>query len=83
MVRKRVSCKLSKVQERESKQHPDRNRQFEYIQEQEATHQADGQPVIGVDTKKKELVGNFKDPGPPWLLSSPIQPGVWSGPFPP
>ena len=54
------------VKERYSKQHPDRNRQFEYIQEQEATHQADGQPVISVDTKKKELVGNFKNPGQIW-----------------
>lgn len=54
------------VKEREGKQHPDRNRQFEYIREQEVKHQAAGQPVISVDTKKKELVGNFKNPGRIW-----------------
>jgi hypothetical protein len=54
------------VKEQEGKQHPDRNRQFEHIGEQEAKHQAAGQPVISVDTKKKELVGNFKNPGRIW-----------------
>lgn len=56
----------SNVKEQESKQHPDRNRQFEYIREQESKHQAAGQPVISVDTKKKELIGNFKNPGQIW-----------------
>ncbi len=50
----------------EGKQHPDRDQQFEHIQEQRAEHQAEGQPVISVDTKKKELVGNFKNPGQIW-----------------
>jgi hypothetical protein len=49
-----------------STQHPDRDRQFEYIREQQAQHQAAGQPVISSDTKKKELVGNFKNPGQIW-----------------
>ena len=49
-----------------STQHPDRDRQFEYIREQQAKHQAAGQPVISSDTKKKELVGNFKNPGQIW-----------------
>jgi len=50
----------------EGKQHPDRDQQFEHIQEQQTEHQAEGQPVISVDTKKKELVGNFKNPGQIW-----------------
>ena len=50
----------------EGKQHPDRDQQFEHIQDQRAEHQAEGQPVISVDTKKKELVGNFKNPGQIW-----------------
>ncbi len=50
----------------EGKQHPDRDRQFEYIQQQRVKHQAQGQPVISVDTKKKELVGNFKNAGQIW-----------------
>jgi hypothetical protein len=50
----------------EGQQHPDRDQQFEHLQEQRAEHQAKGQPVISVDTKKKELVGNFKNPGQIW-----------------
>lgn len=54
----------------EGKSHPDRDRQFEYIREQRAEHQANGQPAISVDTKKKELVGNFKNPGRIWCQQS-------------
>jgi hypothetical protein len=43
--------------------HPDRNAQFEYVNDQVAAHMADGQPAISVDTKKKELIGNFKNSG--------------------
>jgi Rhodopirellula transposase DDE domain len=43
--------------------HPDRNAQFEYINTQVVAAQAAGDPVISVDTKKKELVGNFRNPG--------------------
>jgi len=50
----------------EGSQHPDRNQQFEHIQEQRQAHQAQEQPTISVDTKKKELVGNFKNPGQIW-----------------
>jgi hypothetical protein len=49
-----------------SKQHPERDQQFQYLHEQRALHQAVGQPTISVDTKKKELVGNFKNPGQIW-----------------
>lgn len=44
-------------------QQPDRNAQFEYIQAQSVAWQAARQPVISVDTKKKELVGDFKNGG--------------------
>jgi hypothetical protein len=50
----------------EGKAHPDRDRQFEHIRKQRAEHQSKGQPVVSVDTKKKELVGNFKNPGQIW-----------------
>jgi hypothetical protein len=43
--------------------HPDRDAQFEHINEEAREHLATGQPVISVDTKKKELVGNFKNGG--------------------
>jgi hypothetical protein len=47
----------------EGSKHPDRNAQFEYINKKVVAAQAKRQPVISVDTKKKELVGNFKNAG--------------------
>jgi hypothetical protein len=46
--------------------HPDRDRQFEYIASQKQAFLNAGTPVISVDTKKKELIGNFKNPGRRW-----------------
>lgn len=51
---------------REGLSHPDRNAQFEYINRQVSAFQRRRQPVISVDTKKKELVGEFKNPGEEW-----------------
>jgi Rhodopirellula transposase DDE domain len=51
---------------REGAMHPDRNAQFEYIGAMVEDFQACNQPVISVDTKKKELVGNFKNGGREW-----------------
>lgn len=51
---------------REGAQHPDRNAQFEYINDQTKRLQKRGQPVVSVDTKKKELLGDFKNPGQEW-----------------
>jgi hypothetical protein len=51
---------------REGTEHPDRDEQFRYINRQVGRLQADGQPVISVDTKKKELVGDFKNTGKQW-----------------
>jgi len=48
---------------KEGQQHPDRNAQFEYINRKVKRFLADRQPVISVDTKKKELVGDFKNGG--------------------
>jgi hypothetical protein len=47
----------------EGSRHPDRNAQFEHINAKVIAAQAAGQPVISVDTKKKELVGNFRNAG--------------------
>ena len=46
---------------------PDRNQQFLYIAEQKDRFAAQGLPVISVDAKKKELIGNFKNPGAKWV----------------
>jgi transposase len=51
---------------KEGKEHPDRNAQFEHINRKVQAFQRRGQPVISVDTKKKELVGNYKNPGQEW-----------------
>lgn len=51
---------------REGSKHPDRNRQFEHISEQVQQFQRRGQPVISVDTKKKENVGPFRNAGVEW-----------------
>ena len=50
----------------EGKQHPDRNAQFHYLNEQARDHRDAGDPVISVDTKKKELVGPFRNGGREW-----------------
>ncbi len=47
----------------EGSKHPDRNAQFEFINSLTESAIRDGQPVISVDTKKKELVGNYKNVG--------------------
>lgn len=51
---------------REGNQHPDRNAQFEHINEQVVTFHRQRQPVISVDTKKKELVGDYRNAGREW-----------------
>jgi transposase len=51
---------------REGTTHPDRDAQFRYLNELVGAQQARDEPVISVDTKKKELVGDFKNPGREW-----------------
>jgi transposase len=48
---------------REGKQHPDRNAQFEHINRRVLARHRRGEPAISVDTKKKEPLGNMKNPG--------------------
>lgn len=50
----------------EGADHPDRDGQFSHINQTATSFLAEGQPAISVDTKKKELVGNFKNPGREW-----------------
>lgn len=51
---------------RDGTSHPDRDAQFRYINDQVLRFQRSDQPAISVDTKKKELVGDFKNPGREW-----------------
>ena len=55
------------VKAREGPQHPDRDAQFRYLNRQVKSFRRTGDPVISVDTKKKELVGAFKNGGRRWL----------------
>jgi hypothetical protein len=50
----------------EGKQHPDRDAQFGYINEQVRRYTRRGEPVLSVDSKKKELVGAYKNEGRTW-----------------
>lgn len=50
----------------EGSSHPDRDAQFEHIYEKVKAFQHEEQPVVSVDTKKKELVGNYKNGGEEW-----------------
>ena len=60
----RLGYRLQSPRKRqEGATHPDRNAQFEHINQTADEHLTAGQPVISVDTKKKELVGNFKNGG--------------------
>jgi len=51
---------------KEGSGHPDRDAQFVYLNDRVCHHQKQGLPVISVDTKKKELIGDFKNPGREW-----------------
>lgn len=58
----------------EGKEHPDRDAQFQHIADTVTTFQTCHQPVISVDAKKKELVGNYKNEGRDWQpKKTPIQ----------
>ena len=50
----------------EGKDHPDRDAQFEHINPKVRSFQRRGQPVVSVDTKKKEIVGNYRNSGREW-----------------
>ena len=52
--------------------HPDRARQFRYIRRVKKVYLAAGHPVISVDTKKKELIGNFKNAGCTWCREADV-----------
>jgi len=54
------------VKRRSGQDHPERDTQFGHIEAQKAVFKAAGQPIISVDTKKKEPIGDFKNPGRVW-----------------
>lgn len=54
------------VKRQAGSQHPDRNTQFEYIEAQKQLFLSQGWPIVSLDAKKKELIGNFKNAGRSW-----------------
>jgi hypothetical protein len=67
----------------EGAQHPDRDAQFGYLNQQALQHLAAGQPVVSVDTKKKELVGNYANGGAEWQpQGAPVEVAVHDFPDP-
>ena len=66
MLRARGSACRPTPRRSRARQHPDRDAQFRYLNDRVREHLAAGHPVISVDTKKKELVGKFKNGGREW-----------------
>jgi Rhodopirellula transposase DDE domain len=67
----------------EGAQHPDRDGQFRYVNKQARSHLAAGQPVVSVDTKKKELGGRYANGGAEWQpAGEPERVGVHDFPDP-
>jgi transposase len=63
---------------KEGGEHPDRDAQFEFINKQSKEFISDNQPVISVDCKKKELIGNYKNSGQEWHpINSPVEVNVY------
>lgn len=66
---------------KEGEEHPDRDDQFRQINETAKSFRASGDPIISVDTKKKERVGEFKNPGQTWeIKGSPKKVNVYDYP---
>jgi hypothetical protein len=67
LLREQLGFRLqANAKVKEGKQHPDRDAQFRYINEQVRRHQRAGQPVVSIDAKKKELLGEYKAVGQEW-----------------
>src|SRR5437763_637243 len=60
------SLKANLKKNESGQDHPDRDQQFNYIAEQKSAFKAAGLPIISVDAKKKELIGDFKNAGQTW-----------------
>lgn len=60
------------VKRQAGSQHPDRNTQFEYIEAQKQLFLSQGWPIVSLDGKKKELIGNFKNAGQAWCREAEV-----------
>ena len=63
---------------KEGGDHPDRDAQFEFISNQTKSFISDNQPVISIDCKKKELIGEYKNNGKEWQpVKTPLEVNVY------
>jgi hypothetical protein len=64
---KKLGISMKKnIKSKTTQQHPDREKQFQHVNSVKADFLAKNAPVISIDTKKKELIGNFKNDGSTW-----------------
>jgi hypothetical protein len=70
LLRARDYSLKANVKRQAGAQHPDRNTQFEYIEAQKQYYLSQGWPIVSLDVKKKELIGNFKNNGQAWCLQA-------------
>lgn len=71
LLRQRGFSLRSNVKRLTGPSHPDRQTQFQYIARQREAFADQGLPVLSIDAKKKELIGNFKNPGRTWRRQGP------------
>ena len=72
LLKKAGYCLRLNVKEGDGQAHSQRDEQFAYIRAQREANQQAGQPTISVDTKKKELIGNFKNTGRIWCQEAEV-----------
>jgi hypothetical protein len=72
LLKKRDYSLKANLKKEAGEDHPDRDNQFEYIQTQKQAFQDAGFPRISVDTKKKELIGNFRNAGQTWCREAEV-----------
>lgn len=83
LLRERGYSLQAAAKTREGRQHEDRDEQFRYLAGQVKAYLAAGDPVISVDTKKKELLGNYRNAGREWQpKGQPVEVGVHDFPDP-
>ncbi len=66
LKKRKYTLRVNRKTKETGQGHPDRDTQFAYIEEQKQAARKDGVPMISVDTKKKELIGDFKNAGQTW-----------------
>jgi hypothetical protein len=73
LLRKRnYSVKANRKERETGSTHPERDAQFIHIEEQKQAHRQAHRPIISVDTKKKELIGDFKNAGRDWCQDAEV-----------